>query len=158
MIGVGPKIPTGRIDFTREDGIILNADRQPGSGAWDALLYGFYNRSFEFRPSMGSSVSVVNSFNGINPDYFNGQSYQFGNEFLGQIAVVEKFNLRKQVFDLGLTLRYRHQAVDEFNERELPNTGGHFLFITPGATYFITSTLSLNFSADLPIYAHVTGT
>ena len=158
MIGIGSKIPTGRSDFTREDGIILSADLQPGSGAWDALMYGFYNRSFGFRPSMGFSASVVYGLKGINPDYFNGQSYQFGNEILAQLAIVEKFTLGKQIFDLGLTLRYRHQGEDEFNQRAFPNTGGYFLFLTPVTTYFITSGMSLNFSADLPIYAHVTGT
>jgi len=158
LIGIGPKIPTGRTDFARDDGIILNADLQPGSGAWDAVMYGFYNRSFGFRPSMGFSVSLVYSLKGINPDYFNGQSYQFGNEILGQLAIVEKINLGIQIFDLGLTLRYRHQGEDLFNQRTLPNTGGHFLFLTPGASYFITSKLSLNFSADLPLYIKVEGT
>jgi hypothetical protein len=158
LIGIGPKIPTGRTDFTRPDGIILNADLQPGSGAWDAVMYGFYNRSFGFRPSMGFSTSLVYSLKGTNPDYFNGQSYQFGDEILGQLSVVEKINLSKQIFDLGITLRYRYQREDKFNERTLPNTGGQFLFFTPGATYFLTSKLSLNFSTDLPIYSKVEGT
>ena len=158
IIGIGPKIPTGRSDFTRSDGVILNADLQPGSGAWDAVFYGFYNRSFGFRPSMGFSVSVVYSLKGENPNYFNGQSYQFGDEILGQVSVVDKFSLGKQIFDLGLTLRYRHQGSDEFNSNILPNTGGRFLFLTPGATYYFTPKLSLNFAFDLPVYTQVEGT
>jgi hypothetical protein len=158
LIGIGPKIPTGRSDFTRNDGIILNADLQPGSGAWDALVYGFYNRSFGFRPSMGYSVSVVYSYKGVNQDYFNGQSYQFGNEILGQASIVEKFNFGKQIIDLGITLRYRYQGVDVFNETVLPNTGGHFLFLTPGVTYYFSPELSLNLSGDIPLYNYVEGT
>jgi hypothetical protein len=158
MIGVGPKIPTGRSDFTREDGIILNADLQPGSGAWDALMYGFYNRSFGFRPSMGLAASVVYSLKGVNPDYFNGQSYQFGNEFLGQISVVEKFNAGNQIFDVSLSIRYRRQGVDAFNGSLLPNTGGQFLFLTPGLTYYFTPEFSLNISGDIPVYTKVEGT
>jgi len=158
LIGAGPKIPTGRSDFTRKDGIILNADLQPGSGAWDALMYGFYNRSFGFRPSMGYAVSVVYSYKGVNPDYFNGQSYQFGNELLGQISIVEKVNAGKQIFDIGLTLRYRRQGVDAFNGSLLPNTGGQFLFLTPGGTYYFTPSFSLNISGDIPLYTKVEGT
>jgi len=158
LIGIGPKMPTGRSDFTRDDGIILNADLQPGSGAWDALLYGFYNRSFGFRPSMGFSISLVYALKGVNPDYFNGQSYNFGNEFLGQAAIVEKFALGKQVFDLNLTFRYRQQRTDRFNNTFLPNTGGQFLFLTPGGTYYITPKLSINISGDIPIYTKVEGT
>jgi hypothetical protein len=158
LVGIGPKIPTARTDFTRDDGIILNADLQPGSGAWDALLYGFYNRSFGFRPSMGFSVSMVYGYKGVNPDYLNGQSYRFGNEFLGQLSVVEKLNLGKQIFDFGLTLRYRYQGNDEFNIAILPNTGGQFLFLTPGISYYITSKLTANVSSEIPIYTKVEGT
>ncbi len=158
LAGGGPKIPTGRTDFTREDGIRLNADLQPGSGAWDFLLYGLYNRNFGFRPSMGLTSSIVYSFKGKNPDYFNGQSYHFGNELLAQISVTDKVNLGTEVFDVSITFRYRNQDVDKFNESILPNTGGRFLFLTPGASWFIAPSLAINLSGDIPLFTYVEGT
>jgi hypothetical protein len=158
LIGGGPKIPAGRTDFTREDGILLNADLQPGSGAWDILLHGFYNRNFGFRPSMGFSSSIVYSIKGTNPDYFNGQSYRFGNELLAQLSVADKFNLGSELIDLSITFRFRNQAVDRFNNSVLPNTGGRFLFLTPGTSWFITPSVALNLSGDIPLYTYVEGT
>jgi hypothetical protein len=40
LLGGGPKLPTGRADMKRSDGITYNADLQPGSGAWDGILWG----------------------------------------------------------------------------------------------------------------------
>jgi len=158
LAGGGSKIPTGRADFTREDGILLNADLQPGSGAWDLLLYGFYNRNFGFRPSMGFSSSVVYSFKGTNPDYFNGQSYRFGNELLAQISIADKVKLGTELFDLSLTFRFRNQTVDQFNESVLPNTGGRFVFLAPGTSWFIKPSFAINLSGDIPLYTYVKGT
>lgn len=107
---------------------------------------------------MGFSISLVYSYKGVNKDYFNGHSYGFGNEILGQAAIVEKLNFKKQIIDIGLTLRYRHQDVDEFNEVVLPNTGGQFLFLTPGITYYFTPRLSGSMSGDIPVYARIEGT
>jgi hypothetical protein len=72
--------------------------------------------------------------------------------------LVDKFNFGNQIFDFGLTVRYRYQGVDEFNGSVLPNTGGRFLFLTPGVTYYLTPKLSLNMSGDVPLYTHVDGT
>jgi len=158
LIGIGPKMPTGKTDFTRTDGILLNADLQPGSGAWDGLIYAFYNRSFSFRPSMGFSLSTVISIKGVNQDYLNGQSYQFGNELVSQLSFSDKINLGKALFDLSLSLRFRKQLSDSFNDTFLPNTGGHFLFFTPGIAYFLSSSTSIIVSGDVPIYTYVDGT
>ncbi len=158
LLGIGPKMPTGKSDFTRTDGILLNADLQPGSGAWDGLLYAFYNRNFSFRPSMGVSLSAVYSIKGVNPDYLNGQSYQFGNELVSQLSFSDKVNLGRALFDLSVSFRYRQQQDDSFNETTLPNTGGQFLFLTPGIAYLLSSSTSLTFSGDIPIYSYVNGT
>ncbi len=158
IIGLGPKAPTGQTNIRRDDGILLNADLQPGSGAWDALMYAFYNHTFGFRPSMGISGLMVYSLKGVNPDYLNGQSYQFGNEIMAQVSVVDKINVGTNIFDLSVSLRLRDQDVDKFNDEVLPNTGGRFLFFTPGISYYILPSLSINMAGDIPVYAEVTGT
>lgn len=157
-IAAGPKMPTGRSDVKRDDGIPLNADLQPGSGAWDGVFWGNGIYKFDFRPTFNLSGTIIYSLKGRNNNYFNGQRYQFGNELQAIASANDNFVLGKKIIDASFTLRYRKALRDRFNDRTMPNTGGQWIFIAPGLAYNISQNLAITGNAELPLYANVTGT
>lgn len=45
-VGGGAKIPFGESSLTNNDGIALNMDMQPGTGAWDGVLWSYFPKLF----------------------------------------------------------------------------------------------------------------
>ncbi|MCG8306195.1 MAG: hypothetical protein MI975_02310 [Cytophagales bacterium] len=154
----GPKIPTGKTDFTRRDGIPLNADLQPGSGSWDGLFWinGLYK--FNFRPNFNIASTVIYSLKGKNNKYLTDQTYQFGNELQVLVSLNDNFPVWKSILDATLFLRYRKALTDRFNDLNMPNTGGEWIFLAPSLGYNISQNLAFNAAFEVPLYANVTGT
>lgn len=157
-IAAGPKIPTGRSDLTRNDGIPLNADLQPGSGSWDGLLWANGRYSFDFRPTFTVSSTAIFSYKGKNKDYLNEHTYQFGNEMQLLFAINDNFLMGKKILDTSLTFRYRKALSDRFDERTMPSTGGQWLFLAPGLAYNLSQKFALNANFEIPLFKQVEGT
>ena len=157
-LAAGPKLPTGRADFVREDGIPLNADLQPGSGSWDGVLWGNLIYKFNFRPSFNIGGTAIYSLKGKNNNYLNGQTYQFGNEFQALVAFSDYFILGKKILDVSMVFRYRNALRDRFNDLTMPSTGGNWIFFLPGLSYNFTPGLAVNANFEIPLYANVEGT
>ncbi len=157
-IGLGPKIPTG--SYTKSsNGITLNADLQPGSGAWDGIAWLQFLKSLNFRPSMNFFAGITYAIKGKNKDYLGGtQIYQFGNETQITTGFSDKWTLGNIVFDTAVNLRFRKAWGDEVDQEGLPNTGGQWLFLNPSVAYWLNNAASINIGADLPVYADVVGT
>lgn len=158
QLGLGGKVPLGASDLRSEQGIALNADLQPGSGAWDALLWTQYTHQLQARPSLTLSANAIYTLKGKNNDYFDTQVYQFGNDLQFILNMADQLYLGKLLFQPLLRLRYRKAFVDEIDGGELPNTGGQWLFVTPGIGWGITPQFSFNANVELSIYAKVDGT
>ena len=160
--GLGVKIPTGAADRIRDNGTFLNADLQPGSGAWDQVLYGSYTSQLKFRPTLTFSATAIHRFTGTNNNYFdNGvtsSTYTFGDETQVIVALADRLTLGRVILDPSLKFRYRHAGRDFFNDAEFPASGGDFVFINPGLSYAINPKLSYQFNVELPIFARVTDT
>ena len=156
--GAGIKLPTGAADLSDERGITLNADLQPGSGAWDGLFWSQYTQVLGFRPSMSLIATGIYSIRGTNDRYLGTQSYRFGNELQIRAGVSDRLNLGKLLVDPTIIFRYRKVDQDKINDSGLPSTGGEWLFINPGITYWITPGMSTNINAELPLIADITGT
>lgn len=157
-IAAGPKFPTGRSDFKREDGIPLNADLQPGSGSWDGLFWANGIYKFNFRPTFNIGTTLIYSYKGKNNNYLGGQTYQFGNEFQALIAINDNFLVGKKILDTSVFFRYRKALQDRFNELTMPNTGGEWLFIAPSLAYNFSQKFALTTNVEFPLYSRVDGT
>jgi len=165
-LGGGFKAPLGAYDRTNSQGNIVSADLQPGSGAWDIILWGSYNHQLsKRRPSMTYSVTSIFRITGKNDDFRNGaQVYEFGNEFQAIVGISDQLLIGTWLFEPSLSIKYRNQGRDMtqiVGVTEIgpfPNSGGNFIFINPGLSYPITNDLSVQFNADLPLYANVDGT
>lgn len=156
-LGIGPKIPLGASDLTNQ-GILLGADLQPGSGAWDGVVWSHFSHQIERRKSMSYTLTATYRLTGTNDNFRADQSYRFGSEFQGILGVGDRVVLGKILFDPSLSFRYRRAFEDKVDGNDLPNTGGEWVFIKPVLGFAINTNLAFNLGVELPLYANITGT
>ncbi len=157
-LGVGPKIPLGRNDFTDENGILLSADLQPGTNAWDAIFWSYITQTGILRPTSTFSASATYRLTTTGKRNFNQQNYRFGNEFVFRAGISDRILIGKVLLDPILSLRFRTVSADQANGFEFPNTGGTFLFLVPGLGWNATPSLSFQLSGSAPLYRELDGT
>jgi hypothetical protein len=156
-LGAGPKFPTGASDVT-SNGILLGADLQPGSGAWDGIFWSYLVHQVQNRKSMNLSLVASGRLTGTNENFRVNQSYTFGSEFQIIGGVSDRVLIGKLLVDPSLSLRYRKAFEDTVGSSELPNTGGEWIFLNPAIGISISSNLSFNFGFEMPLYANISGT
>jgi len=156
-LGAGPKIPTGASDLTN-DGILLGADLQPGSGAWDGVFWSSVVHQLHTRKSMNLSLIGSLRLTGTNQNFRQQQSYRFGNEFQLIGSLSDRMLVGKLLVDPSLSLRYRKALEDKVDSVELPNTGGEWIFLYPSLGISISRSLLYTIGFEVPLYANITGT
>ena len=156
-LGFGTKIPFGSSTETNDQGIVLNADLQPGSNAWDLIFLIGASKSFDFRPSMTFASRIVYRQTGENDTYFGNSTYRFGNDIQAYFGVTDQFLINKTLLYPGLTFKYRNAEKDKLQDIDLPNTGGDWLFIMPNLSIGIFNNTSFNITVELPIYSRPDG-
>lgn len=157
QVGIGVKMPTGATDLTF-DGIPLNADLQPGSGAWDAIFWSNYTNTLGFRQSLTFSGTAIYRATGKNDDYLGRQTYEFGNEWQLIAGLADRFLIGAVMIDPSIRFRYRKAGEDINSDFKLPNTGGEWVFINPGVSIPLKPSLSWQINAEVPLYSKVYGT
>ncbi len=156
--GMGVKAPLGASDLSRSDGLPIIADLQPGSGAWDAILWGQLVHVTGFRPSMSVSGTAVYSIKGENNTYLGSETYGFGNELQLMLGISDRWLVGNAVIDPSVLIQFRNVERDQFNEQLLPNTSGTWLFVNPGVNFWLNPDFSVGANVALPVIAHVDGT
>lgn len=154
-IGAGLKVPTGKADI-KNNGILLPADLQSGTGSYDILLWAYYAKGF----IPDSPISILaNASYKINSSYDrfggNGQAYRFGNELILSAGVGYRTDT---IFDFSMMFRFRNTSMDVFDEQEVPNTGGSWLYAMPGVNVKFTDHFTGRISSHLPVYRNLQGT
>lgn len=76
-VGFGFKAPTGAIDNKNNQGIALNSDMQPGTGAWDLISMIRFVVPFK---SNSFYANLIINFKGTDKDYQPDFSNTFGDE------------------------------------------------------------------------------
>jgi hypothetical protein len=153
-VGAGAKAPIGTTSLTR-NGFAMNADMQPGTGAWDGVLWSYAAASF--LPHTTLNLFLINSYRqtGSNDRFTEGDSYRFGNELVSNLGISNQL-----AGDLSfiLSLRYRSTSSDQLNNNRMPNTGGKWISIIPNLSYPISDTVSARLSGQIPLYQNLNGT
>ncbi len=162
-LGLGPKVPLGATDrFPESAFVIPNLDLQPGSGAWDALLWGQFTHTTAWRPSMSLVSTLIYSYRGIFDEYLcianNCNTYQFGRDLQFMLGVSDRLTIGTQLLDPSLSFRFRQVTQDLFNQNARPSTGGTFAFIAPSLTFWLNQNASFSANLELPLYANVRDT
>jgi len=154
-IGAGAKIPLGRSNLTT-DSILLPADMQPGTGAWDGILWGYVSQGFVPTLPLNVFASASYRYTGSNARFGNNQeSYTFGNELVANLGV--GFRTDKEL-DFSLVLRFRQTTSDRFAAAAIPNTGGQWLSAVPGVNVKVLDNLAVRASGQIPVYRNLEGT
>ncbi|MBI4546531.1 MAG: hypothetical protein HY707_01020 [Ignavibacteriae bacterium] len=146
-IGSGITMPFGSIG-AELNGIKLPSDMQLGSGAWDGILLlvgssGFHPFPLTLFGSLSDRLTTKNA-----------DGYRFGNEFLAILGASYSF---ASWIDLTLSSRFRHTGVDRFQDQEVPNTGGDWLYLVPGINVTPWRSVTLRAHLDLPVYRNLEG-
>ena len=158
-LNAGVKLPTGITDIKNNEGEEAEVTIQPGSGSTDLIVGAAFTNNLLSLPTMsGNKFSslplalIVNyKLNGKGTD-----DYKFGNEFQIHLStayrLVEKISLLLQV-----NARFQeHSDVGITGEPE-ENTGGKWIFISPGLKFYLSDDISLYGYFQLPVYQNVNG-
>src|SRR5262245_2251704 len=146
-LNFGLKLPTGATDVRNAQNQPAERSLQPGTGTTDLLLGGYFNRMLASGSSWFADVLASQPLNSY-------QNYKPGT---------------KVAFDLG----YRYEATDNLalmlqlnalykdrdsgSEAEPENSGGKFLFISPGLRFGVGKNVQLYAFVQLPIYQYLNG-
>lgn len=157
VIGAGPKISTGRTDYTNNDGLTLVADMQPGSGSLDGIFWSYFQIRQLFHPNLSMMAVTTLRWSGKNTSYNNTQTYRFGNEFQFNLGVSYNLFMHWPV-DLFAYIRYRHQGEDLIDGFVFTGSGGQWIYGIPGINVNFNSKLSVRLLGDVPLYRKLQGT
>ncbi len=143
----GLKLPTGKTDARNGEGIPAERTLQPGTGTTDWIL-GAYYRGPGFRGSEWflsvAAQNAINSYDDFRPGFRVG--FDLGlNVPLGSVVTgVVQLN--------GL-----HKGNDSGAQAEPEDSGGDYLFISPGLSLALSQPLSVFGFVQLPLYQRVNG-
>lgn len=154
-IGAGVKFPTGSTDETGvvfEEGEIKveSAERsiQPGSGSWDPLFGAYYLQRWGFVTSFANATIRLPT---------GDKGYEFGNETLvnlgGSVPLSERLEALAQV---NMRFVGRDDAAEEFELFD-QNTGGDYIFLSPGLRLTLGRNLAAYTFVQIPLYRDVNG-
>lgn len=155
-VGGGAKVPLGSTSINNPNGRRFNADMQPGTGAWDGVIWS--SVGMNFLPASAMSLSLTNSFRatGSNERFVEGDDYQFGNELISILGLSGSFSFTDRL-SYTLNLRYRSTSSDERNDVTQPNTGGKWFTLIPDLYISTSDRTSLKLSGQVPLYQDLNG-
>ena len=143
----GLKLPTGRTDVRNADGDVAERTLPPGSGTTDVLFGGYFRRVFGSGSSWFGDVLVQQPLNSHD-------------EFKPGRRVSVDLGYRRDLGErlgLMLQLNFLHRARDSGNQAEPDDSGGKFVFLSPGVSYALGKNLQVYSFLQLPLYQYVNG-
>lgn len=154
----GIKLPTGATNKSNEHGEEAEVTIQPGTGSYDGVLSlnGRYivgtvkslNGSYTVLP-LTSNITV--RINGKGKD-----DYRIGNEVVGSIGTMIELDQRLRLL-LQFNARSMGRSEMGMTGEERSNTGGTWVFLTPGVGSELFSNVNFFLYAQIPLYQNVHG-
>jgi hypothetical protein len=148
-LNFGLKLPTGQTDERNAQGQLAERSLQPGSGTTDGLLGAYFSQNLPLRDlSWFAQAMYQDAFN----EY---QNYKPGEKFGFDLGLNYAASSR---FGLMLQLNYLYKGKDSGSDADQPNdTGGEFVYLSPGVSWNLTKALQLYGFVQLPLYQKVNG-
>lgn len=141
-LALGVRLPTGRTDVTDANKTRLTDNLQLGTGTMDPLIGLLYHQRY-FRLGWGlSGIYRMSSQENIN-------HYQWGNEIVGATYLSYRLNHSLEWVN---QLNGNWMGRDRQNGAPVANRGGTVLFYTPSLIYVGARTVTLQASAEIPVY------
>jgi hypothetical protein len=145
-IGGGVKLPTGAHSLKNNEGELLHANMQPGSGSTDVVLLASYTLR---RGSWGCTADLMGRINKPNRD-----GYQFGHRANGAFKVFYWKNIRSVTLlpNAGVFADYSLQNWNGSHYEA--GTGGMLALATLGLDVYL-GRFSLGVNIQPPVYQHL---
>lgn len=144
----GLKLPTGSTTRSNADGEAAERSLQPGSGTTDAFAGAFYQIGWlEHGASafaQGVYGAALNRYEGFRP----------GNRFAMDLGL--RYELAPACSAL-LQLNALWRGRDSGAQAEPEDSGGRYLFLSPGLSFTLGRDLQFFALAQLPLYQYVNG-
>ncbi len=155
---VGAKLPSGITDAKNSRGEEAEVTIQPGTGSLDGVFGVFYRKTLLSVPTVSGlysalplSIGVTYQVSGKGKD-----DYRFGNTLLAHVGTEYQFANRAS-FLLQANGKFQDfadvGATGEFRE----NTGGTWIFVSPGLKIQLTDAFSAYMYTQIPVYQNVHG-
>ena len=147
-VNFGLKLPTGERHVRNADGDLAERTLQPGTGTTDLLLGGYYSHVLPLAHSSWFVHGLWQSALNSREDYKPGRRIT--------LDVGYRYEATDSIgFMLQLNALYR--SKDAGAQAEPDDTGGKFLFLSPGVSYAVTKSTQLYAFVQKPLYQHVNG-
>ena len=145
----GLKLPTGKFDETNDLGQLAERSLQPGSGTTDALLGAYTYHQLE-----GDATTLFVQGLWQRP-LTERDDYQPGQQVTLDVGL--RYALTRSL-NAQLQVNLLWKDHDQGFNAEPDDTGGRYVFLSPGASYTLTTQLQLYGFVQLPLYQYVNGT
>jgi hypothetical protein len=146
-VNFGLKLPTGDTQVRNDDGDLAERSLQPGSGTTDLILGAYYTRMLASGSSWFTDLLAQQPLNS-HDNYKPGLRVGFDVGY--RYAVSDRLTLMLQLNAL-------YKDRDKGLEAEPEDSGGKFVFVSPGLSYVIVKNVQLYGFVQLPIYQYVNG-
>jgi hypothetical protein len=147
-VNLGLKLPTGQTNVRNAAGDLAERSLQPGSGTTDLVAGANYSVALPMRSLSWFMQALAQLPLGEKDDYRPGHRVNLD------------LGARYDVGDhMGLLLQLNalFRARDQGAEAEPEDTGGRFMFVSPGVSYAFTRNLQVYAFVQLPLYQDVNG-
>jgi hypothetical protein len=144
----GAKLPTGRYEVRNDAGEQAERSLQPGTGTTDLILGAYYRGPLLDRSDWFASAYVQSALN-------SRQEFRPGTQFAldAGVSVPLASALSAQV-----QLNFLERWHDTGAQAEPQDSGGTFLFLSPGVSFALSQRWTIYAFAQLPLYQRVDGT
>jgi hypothetical protein len=147
-LNFGLKLPTGDIDVRNGNGDRAERSLQPGTGTTDLVFGAYYTRVL---PASGASWFVQGL---VQTPLNSREDYRPGRR------VTLDVGYRYEATDaIGLMIQLNalYRGKDSGLQAEPEDTGGRFIYLSPGISYAVTKATQLYAFVQKPLYQHVNG-
>lgn len=159
---LGVKVPTGVTDIKNAEGEEAEVTIQPGTGSYDLIFGANYRQAMLSVPTiLGELYSELPLIIGATYQA-NGKGkddWRFGNTFIVSLGTAYQFVKRASLL-LQFNGKFQERAdVGNVNPADVPpgNTGGSWVFVSPGLNFQISDALSAYSYFQIPVYQKVNG-
>lgn len=147
-LNLGLKLPTGRTSVTNREGDVAERTLQPGSGSTDTIL----GLNYHSRPS----ASALSWFGQASWQHAvtTRDHYQPGDRLNADVG--GRYAVTKDLSAI-VQANFQRRARDRGANAEPADTGGRFLYLSPGIAYAAGSNTQVYAFVQLPFYSNVNG-
>ncbi len=154
----GLKLANGATGVTNGAGERAEVTLQPGTGSTDFLLGLNYRQNIASVPAVGGAYSALPLLAGVLVQIpGNGtEGYRFGNSVIASAGTAYQFAARG-TFLFQLNYRWQDHADPGSTGEFASNTGGSWLFASPGLSIELSDAFSAEGYVQLPLYQNLNG-